>query len=619
MGRRLVRLVLIFAFVLFAGHAEGQLPYLDDDGSGNAGFSELPFDSITDLPVPCGAGYCARGLVEGTTNEWDCVPCSSSAVASPTPPATTWTPTPTSTPDYCEALTCPTPTGTAPTPTYTVPFATPTPVLTAAAAPVACRTVSTAIGRLGGLFKDNPAECLATPDPTATVTSTAALVTPTYTIPYATPTPQLTAAAAPCTCRTVTTAVGVLGGMFADNPCACVATPAPTVTMTTSPTYTVPYATPTPQLTAAASPVTCRTVTTADAIIGGLYADNPAACVPTPAPTATMEPACSMAYINSGGQLAAIGRFCYDATNLTGCFISGVSAQSTCTPLSDRMFYFIADASSGTTISQIGLSSYSRSANSRPPGFVRQKSRGTYAVPTPNAANDGVGADLWQGWWDDAGVTAVTGWLQLGRFNATVLESMAGGGGAGARINFASNAVGATSPTETLGLLGGKVGIGPSQTAPADARLIAQETTLGDAVLGLVSTATNDDPNEWTRQGRVQTTAAAAGTLVTLATATGQSYLVESRILGRCVSGAGCTAGDSQACVIYSLIRNVGGALTEISQTTDLATADASMSGTCSAAGDHAVSGTNFLIGVTGAANETVTWHATVKVHNLGS
>lgn len=605
--------VAVGLVLLCAGVAIAQLPLLDNlsrDPTDDGAYAELPWASLdkSTFPSPCLPGYCVMGF-DTVSGQFDCGPCAASGGA---------------------------PTPTAATPTYTVPFATPTPVLTQTPQPVTCRTVSTSIGYLGGLFKHDSSECIATPDPTATATPTTppvtptytipfatptlyAGVTPTYTIPYATPTPQLTAAAAPCTCRTITTAVGVLGGMFADNPCACVATPAPTVTMTTSPTYTVPFATPTPQLTAAAGPVACRTVTTADAIIGGLYADNPAACVPTPAPTATMEPACSMAYINTGGQLAAIGRFCYDATNLTGCFISGVSAQSTCTPLSDRMFYFIADASSGTTISQIGLSSYSRSANSRPPGFVRQKSRGTYAVPTPNAANDGVGADLWQGWWDDAGVTAVTGWLQLGRFNATVLESMAGGGGAGTRINFASNAIGAISPTETLGLLGGKVGIGPSQTAPADARLIAQETTLGDAVLGLVSTATNDDPNEWTRQGRVQTTAAAAGTLVTLATVTGQSYLVESRILGRCVSGAGCTAGDSQACVIYSLIRNVGGALTEVSQTTDLATADASMSGTCSAAGDHAVSGTNYVIGVTGAANETVTWHATVKVHNLGS
>lgn len=71
MGRRLVRLVLIFAFVLFAGHAEGQLPYLDDDGSGNAGFSELPWASLKAYPSPCSSNFAIRGVVEGS-DQFDC-------------------------------------------------------------------------------------------------------------------------------------------------------------------------------------------------------------------------------------------------------------------------------------------------------------------------------------------------------------------------------------------------------------------------------------------------------------------------------------------------------------------------------------------------------------------
>lgn len=66
-------------------------------------------------------------------------------------------------------------------PTF-APFVTPTPQLTAYAAPTSCPTVASAVGFLGGLFRANPPECIATPQPTATATATVTAVpTPTAT------------------------------------------------------------------------------------------------------------------------------------------------------------------------------------------------------------------------------------------------------------------------------------------------------------------------------------------------------------------------------------------------------------------------------------------------------
>lgn len=173
MGRRLLCLVLMLAW---ASVAQAQMCYLDDDGSGAAGFGQLPFDSVTQLPERCNPGFCVAGIVEGTTNEFDCQPCSSSEVPSPTPPAATWTVTPTPTPDMCEAVeygACvtrtPTPTVTAtstvtrtPTPTVTV-----TPTATVSVTPTA----------------------LGTPTRTVTPSVTPTSVTPTPTAP-GTPTPN---------------------------------------------------------------------------------------------------------------------------------------------------------------------------------------------------------------------------------------------------------------------------------------------------------------------------------------------------------------------------------------------------------------------------------------------
>ena len=80
MGNSLLRIVfmLLVAMPAFAQ----DLPYMCGDVDA-AGCRKMPWDAITDFPISCDPGYCVIGVIEGTTNVWDCGPCP--AAATPTP------------------------------------------------------------------------------------------------------------------------------------------------------------------------------------------------------------------------------------------------------------------------------------------------------------------------------------------------------------------------------------------------------------------------------------------------------------------------------------------------------------------------------------------------------
>lgn len=196
MGRRLLCVIVL----LWASVAHGQQCYLDDDGSGAAGFGPLPWNSLTGFSSPCDPGFCVSGIIEGTTNEFDCQPCSGGGgggTECSTSPCDLDAATTLGGQDIClvDGTNCP-PFPTTPTPVLTTtPY--PTPTVTASSTPTATATGNTA-----------------TPTPTVTTT-------PTYTVPFITPTPQLTAYAAPTVCQTVCTGIGCIGGLRADNPPIC--------------------------------------------------------------------------------------------------------------------------------------------------------------------------------------------------------------------------------------------------------------------------------------------------------------------------------------------------------------------------------------------------------------
>jgi hypothetical protein len=104
----------------------------------------------------------------------------------------------------------------------------------------------------------------------------------------------------------------------------------------------------------------------------------------------------------------------------------------------------------------------------------------------------------------------------------------------------------------------------------------------------------------------VNTTDATLTTLQTIATSTDTSMLVQAKIVARRTGGTSGAADDSAAYILTALVKNVAGTVTVNVLQTDYAAEDqvawdATMN----------VSGTNVLIQVTGAANNSVTWKTT--------
>lgn len=100
-----------------------------------------------------------------------------------------------------------------------------------------------------------------------------------------------------------------------------------------------------------------------------------------------------------------------------------------------------------------------------------------------------------------------------------------------------------------------------------------------------------------------------ATTIQTVSTASGKSYLVESRVLSRRISGTGVgTNGDTNGYIRYATYRNVAGTLTQVGNQSEYTDEDI---------GAHNVtfttSGTNILIQATGSTNNTVDWVATTE------
>lgn len=142
----------------------------------------------------------------------------------------------------------------------------------------------------------------------------------------------------------------------------------------------------------------------------------------------------------------------------------------------------------------------------------------------------------------------------------------------------------------------------------------ATQPTNDTTVQQLVTTATNDDPTEKVRQGRVATTDATVTTINTIATTTDTSLMVDCDIVSRRTGGSAGTAGDVAAYKLYCSAKNVTGTVTEIAETE-------AFTGESQAAWDVdcAVSGTNYLVRVTGAVNNNVTWHSTCRTYEVGS
>lgn len=174
--------------------------------------------------------------------------------------------------------------------------------------------------------------------------------------------------------------------------------------------------------------------------------------------------------------------------------------------------------------------------------------------------------------------------------------------------------VGASS-TMVLGGTGANVVSVAIGKTTASARLHVVEATVGSEVLRFESIATNDDPADQFFHGRLETTAATATTINTIAIATNTTYMMEAHVRARRTGGASGTADDAAAYVVRACYKTATGTVTLIGAVNADYTAESQAAWDCT----FVISGSNVLLQVTGAAANTVTWHSTIRVMKVST
>lgn len=159
----------------------------------------------------------------------------------------------------------------------------------------------------------------------------------------------------------------------------------------------------------------------------------------------------------------------------------------------------------------------------------------------------------------------------------------------------------------------GNLSVGKNSASTA--RLDVYQQTLGDELIRLESTATNNDPVMAVRQYRGTTTDATLTTIGTIALSASKTYAIKHEVVARRTGGSAGTAEDGAHYVAYTTWKTVGGVTTSIGATA----AHVAESQAGWLAGISSDGGGNVLLRVQGAANNNVTWHATVWISEVGS
>ncbi len=156
-----------------------------------------------------------------------------------------------------------------------------------------------------------------------------------------------------------------------------------------------------------------------------------------------------------------------------------------------------------------------------------------------------------------------------------------------------------------------RLGIG---TATPAAVLDVLQATVGNEVQRLASVATNSDPTESVYQNRVATTNATVTTLHTIPIPATTTVAVEAIVYARRTGGAAGTAEDGARYTLSAVYKNVAGTATLIGAVTkvadeDQAGWDANLTPT----------GSDVLVEVTGAVDNNVTWHTTLRTYAVSN
>lgn len=228
-------------------------------------------------------------------------------------------------------------------------------------------------------------------------------------------------------------------------------------------------------------------------------------------------------------------------------------------------------------------------------------SRGTFAAPTASQSGDSI--------FRFGGIGYQTG----------SLPSTFTGGDLGALTvtqDAASTATSAPVRVE-LGNISNKIIFYSSANATTPYLTSIQAVTgaLGSEVFRIETVATNDDPSERTFQNRVATTDATVTTLQSLTIASAYSYHIEATVTARRTGGSGGTANDTASYKRIATVKDVSGTATLVGTVTSVHTAEDQAGWDCTID----VTGATARVRVTGAANNNITWHSTVKVYTLST
>lgn len=109
------------------------------------------------------------------------------------------------------------------------------------------------------------------------------------------------------------------------------------------------------------------------------------------------------------------------------------------------------------------------------------------------------------------------------------------------------------------------------------------------------------------QQATVNTTDATATQLASIAVPTDSSLLLEIRVIGRRTGGTGGSAGDAAHYIRTARYKNVGGSVSVVNVQSDYTSEDQAGWGIT-----LGVNGTSARVQVTGAANNNITWEATI-------
>lgn len=226
--------------------------------------------------------------------------------------------------------------------------------------------------------------------------------------------------------------------------------------------------------------------------------------------------------------------------------------------------------------------------------FLARYSRGTLTVPVIVNNGDVIGAFLFQGY-DGAA-------YQTAAFISATINGTPGANDMPGTLRFWTTPDGSVTAAEHL-------------TIDQSGLSTFTQQTLGNEILRLTSTATNDDPRVSWYQNRVATTDATLTTIATVAVPSNTTLMLEAHIVARRTGGTGGTAQDGAAYVVRGAYKNVAGTATIIGAVN----ADFTAEDQAAWAATFNVSGGNVLIQVTGAANNNVTWHVTYKYYSVSS